>query len=245
MLLLQLIDSLQPGVVDWALVHREPRRRVQCVLNCALMLELLDRKLGFRCPDVSARNIADAEPRAVRSVIGKLMNWDLLRCALRECPPLAGRTVVGVANMLVEWHIDNEPQKRAQLFGGAHVTQKPMTRRMRMPTTCDDPSLAHGLWLLALVEAVIAAGPQRMDSECRKDLFVWLTESSAGWSGAGSRGVQLCACAIAAAQVLGVQSLIGPEDVLHGRCDLIRAFMIELIALVPRQRWPPDPAIHV
>jgi len=245
LLLLQLIDSLRPGVVDWALVHRKPRRRVQCVLNCALMLELLDQKLGFRCPDVSAKDIADADSRAVRTVIGKLMNWDLLRCALPQCPPLAGGTVIGVANMLVNWHI-SQPHRQASMQAsvgddnGRHSASKPAIQRITMPTTCDDPSLADGVWLIAFVGAVLAAGSSRIDSHDRKQIREWLRECTAIADRNGGRGVHLCAGAIAAAQMLGVQSLIGPEDVLHGRCDLVRAFIIETITTVPREYWPSD-----
>ncbi|KIZ00514.1 Fimbrin-1 [Monoraphidium neglectum] len=83
-LLLEVLDHLQPGCVNWALANRPPFRRDAGGLprgleNCGLLLETAQEALGLRLVSMGPHDIIAGRRKPILSLVYQLMRFHVLQ----------------------------------------------------------------------------------------------------------------------------------------------------------------------
>jgi plastin-1 len=76
--LLRVIDKIEPGLISWKKVHRNPKNRYQKVENCNAALRVC-KALDMRIVNLSGPDIAAGNPKLVAAVAWQLMRHHTLR----------------------------------------------------------------------------------------------------------------------------------------------------------------------
>eukprot|EP00968_Pinguiococcus_pyrenoidosus_P012092 scaffold1023_cov313-Pinguiococcus_pyrenoidosus.AAC.22 len=132
LIVLKVIDKVEPRTVDWTKVNMVPRNKWKRVENCNYAV-VLGKKLGFSLVGIGGIDLADKNKNLVLAFIWQLMRYHTLKMLteLGGGARVGDRTVVNWANQMVR-----------------------VAGRERQITSFRDRSLATGLFLLDLCAAI-------------------------------------------------------------------------------------------
>ncbi|KAA0159361.1 hypothetical protein FNF28_05899 [Cafeteria roenbergensis] len=128
--LLQVVDRIEPGLVNWKRAHAKPRNRYQHVENCNILLRVC-KAMEMSIVNLSGPDIAAGNPKLVAAVVWQLMRHHTLR--ILSAVAFSGFDVSEA--QILEWASQRlEPEHQFKTFA--------------------DPSLATGISLLHLMHSV-------------------------------------------------------------------------------------------
>mmetsp|Transcript_553 Transcript_553/g.1367 ORF Transcript_553/g.1367 Transcript_553/m.1367 type:complete len:737 (-) Transcript_553:90-2300(-) len=132
--LLQVMEKLNPTVVNWKMVNKNPRVQIKTIENCNYMVECA-KALGLHTVNIGGKDIHDGNAKLVLGLVWQLMRHDTMSLLER----LGGSSKLSDSD-LVQWAND-----RVQ----AHFNSS-----SRKVSSLSDPSIATSLFLLQLCESV-------------------------------------------------------------------------------------------
>jgi len=134
LLLLQVMDSVKPGVVDWSKVNKPPFKMVfKKIENLNRAVDLGRGPFGFSLVGVGGKDIADGNKKLTLALV-----WQLMRCNLLAFLASLRQQGSGSDDEMIKW-----ANERVAAAGGGS--------KMR---DFGDKSLANGLFLIDLLAAV-------------------------------------------------------------------------------------------
>jgi len=134
LILLQTLDKISPGIVDWRQVNKEPKMVFKKVENCNYAV-VLGKKLNFTLVNVGGKDIADGNKKLILALTWQMMRFHVL--AFLKTLKLGSGKEVSEADM-VKWA--NE-----RVAG---------TGQSAKIDTFKDPVLKTGVFLLHLLSSV-------------------------------------------------------------------------------------------
>ena len=78
MLLLKVIHKLDPTVVDWKKVEKNPNNKFKQGINCNQVVEA-SKKLGLKLPGIGGSDILDGNKKSIIAVVWQLVRLHYLR----------------------------------------------------------------------------------------------------------------------------------------------------------------------
>jgi hypothetical protein len=130
LILIQLFDKVQPGIVDQKRVNWNPSNSFQKLENCNYAIEL-GKQLNFSLVGIQGKDIYDANKTLTLSVIWQLMRYNVLTILNR----LGGGKKIN-DNEIIAWANEKNSSKGLKI------------------SSFHDPSLKDGIYLINLVDAV-------------------------------------------------------------------------------------------
>ena len=70
-ILLQLLELVQPGCVDWKQGHKRPKGSFKCIENCCLAVTV-GKQIGLKLVGIDGRDLYDGVPKLVHSFLDQL-----------------------------------------------------------------------------------------------------------------------------------------------------------------------------
>jgi len=137
LLLLQLMDAIKPGVVDWAKVTKKPKNVHAKVINCNYAVQLGKSAFGFSLVGIQGKDLQDGITKLVLALTWQLMRYHVIKFLSSVTgKSLAEKDVVDWANSKVD--------------GVCPPIQK-----------LSDGAIASGIYILQLIKAI---SPRAVDT---------------------------------------------------------------------------------
>jgi len=130
LLLLQLMDAIKPGVVDWSKVSKKPKNVHSKVINCNYAVQLGKSAFGFSLVGISGKDIQDGITKLVLAVTWQLMRFHVIKFL----SSVTGKSLQ--EKDVVDW-------ANAKVGPDVPAIQK-----------LSDGAIASGIYLLKLIKAV-------------------------------------------------------------------------------------------
>eukprot|EP00960_Hanusia_phi_P042822 755726-Hanusia_phi.AAC.1 len=143
--LLQVMEKLNPSVVNWKMVNKNPRVQIKTIENCNYMVECA-KALGLHTVNIGGKDIHDGNAKLVLGLAWQLMRHDTMSLLGR----LGGDAKLSDSD-LVQW--------------GNERVQAHFNSSSRKISSLSDPSIATSLFLLQLCESV-TPGPGSPHCPC-------------------------------------------------------------------------------
>lgn len=137
-ILLLVLDKIEPGLVSWKKAHRKPRNRYQKVENCNAALRVCEA-LDMRIVNLSGPDIAAGNPKLVAAVV-----WQMMRHhTLRILSSVAFKGFDVTESQVLEWaNARLDASEKLSGFSDSRLaTSVPLLRVMHSVRPCVDWSL--------------------------------------------------------------------------------------------------------
>ena len=208
-ILLQVLDRVEPGCVVWSRAKRNPRNAFQMIDNHNLVVETAS-KLKLQMQGVSGKNLYDGDMKYLLSLLWQLMRLECF-ASLRSILKGTGKNQEVTEASVIAWA--QQKVEQASPWGGSIV-----------PTPLkgfNDPSVSTGIFLLALVESTSrGAVPEHLIK----------VESCA------ENNLSNAKLAICSAWKLGIPILCRPTDIVQVNERMIVSFVATLMAFTETLR---------
>eukprot|EP00762_Andalucia_godoyi_P008019 ANDGO_03484.mRNA.1 Fimbrin len=134
-ILLQLFDKIEPGIVSWKQVNMTCKNKFKKVENCNYVV-VLGKQLKFSMVNIGGTDVVDGNKKLVLGLVWQMMRHDLMRM-LKQ---IGGGKEVTDAD-LIKWANDTVSQHSAIKKGSSMASFK-------------DSTLSNGIFLCELCSAV-------------------------------------------------------------------------------------------
>jgi len=135
--LLKVLDNIEPGIVRWRRVSLKPKNRYKMVENCNEVVKII-KALSLRTTNLSGLDIVDGNIKMIASVCFQLMRYQTLK--ILSSVAFDGFTVD--ESKVVDW-------------ANERVVQSTGDRSSKVPNFSDS-SLSNGIYLLHAISQVRA-----------------------------------------------------------------------------------------
>jgi len=78
LILLQMFDRIEPGSVNWKVVHKEKLNQFKCIENLNQSIEI-GKRLGFSLVGIDGKNIYDHNQKLTLALLWQMMRYDYLK----------------------------------------------------------------------------------------------------------------------------------------------------------------------
>ena len=130
LLVLQLMDAIKPGVVDWAKVTKKPKNVHAKVINCNYAVQLGKTAFGFSLVGIQGKDLQDGIIKLVLALTWQLMRYHVIKFL----SSVTGKSLT--EKDVVDW-----------ANGKVGDTAAPITK-------LSDGSIASGIYILKLIKAI-------------------------------------------------------------------------------------------
>jgi len=136
LVLLKVLDKVQPGIVSWKQVEKTPNNKFKKVANCNYVV-VLGRSLKFSLVGIGGSDISAGNKKLLLAFVWQLMRFHTFKfLAEVQAKKFGGKDVTD--EMIVEW---------------ANNKVKQANRSTKM-TSFKDPSLSTGIFFMDLLFAI-------------------------------------------------------------------------------------------
>jgi len=116
LVLLKVMDKVQPGIVSWAKVEMTPNNKFKKVSNCNYVV-VLGKQLKFSLVGIAGSDITDGNKKLLLALVWQLMRFHTLKfLAEVQAKRFGGKEVTD--QMIIEWANDTVRK------GGKHSSMK-------------------------------------------------------------------------------------------------------------------------
>ena len=134
LLLLQLMDTIKPGSVDWKKAALKPRNVHEKVFNCNYAVQLGKSAFGFSLVGISGKDLQDGIVKLILALTWQLMRYHIIQfLSSMSSKALTEKDVLEWANAKV---------------AASSADMQPLSK-------LTDSSVSSGLYILALVKSVV------------------------------------------------------------------------------------------
>jgi len=139
LLVLQLMDAVHPGVVDWSRVIMRPKNVYNCVANCNYAVALGKGSFKFSLVGIAGTDLSSGNVKLTLALTWQLMRYHVIRFLSNLAPKGGSGGALLAESDVVEW-----ANAQVAATGGG------------MPTisSLKEPSLGSGLFLLHLLRSI-------------------------------------------------------------------------------------------
>jgi plastin-1 len=134
--LLQVIDRIEPNLVNWRRAHLKPRNRYEKLENCNLVIKLA-KAMELTIVNLSGMDLASGNPKLVAAVVWQLMRHHTLRILSQAA--FSGFDVTDA--QIIEWANEQVAEDGRGPEGGS-------------ASSFSDPSLKTSIFLLRLFNTI-------------------------------------------------------------------------------------------
>jgi len=139
LLLLQLMDAIQPGVVDWSKVDRKPKNVHSKVINCNYAVQLGKSAFGFSLVGIQGKDLQDGIVKLVLALTWQLMRFHIIKFLSSA---MGGKKLT--EKDVLEWA---NAKVAAAAAAGVGKALPPLAK-------LSEASLSSGIFVLTLLKAV-------------------------------------------------------------------------------------------
>jgi len=136
LVLLKVMDKLQPGIVSWKKVEKKPKNKFKKISNCNYVV-VLGKSLKFSLVSTGGSDITDANKKLILGLVWQMMRFNTVQF-LNKLAKKTGRSLED--KDIIQWANDK--------VAGYADGQKMQISRF------NDPVLEDGIYLLDLLAAV-------------------------------------------------------------------------------------------
>jgi plastin-1 len=203
LVLLKVLDKVEPGIVSWAKVEKQPNNKFKKIANCQYAV-VLGKQLKFSLVGIQGADIEDAKnPKLLLAFVWQLMRYHTFKFLAETQKKKFGGKTVGEAEVM-DWA--NQLVKTS----GKH-------KDLEMKSLAD-PVLASGLYFIDLLHAI---NPKIVD---------WDVVTKGDTK---DNALLNCKYVISVARKLGATIFCLPEDINECKPKMITTLLASCMAISP------------
>jgi len=203
LVLLKVLDKVEPGIVSWAKVEKNPNNKFKKINNCQYAI-VLGKQLKFSLVGIQGADIEDAKnPKLLLALVWQLMRYHTFKFLAEVQKKKFGGKTVGEAEVMA--------------WANEMVTKGGKNKSVVMQSL-QDPNLATGIYFLDLLHAI---NPKIIDWE-----VVTPGDSK-------EKALMNCKYVISVARKMGATIFCLPEDINECKPKMITTLLASCMAISP------------